>query len=223
MLAAVRRASARAVAAAGLLTSLVGLGCRDDPTSEPLDRSEDEPAAAGTSEPIPAPPPPAPLAEPWRGIEALAPAPSTGWPLDNVDLATEAGWRIDPVSGGFELAQALSLRADAGAFVLAIAPGEVVELRELGEPGAGPALELVIAHGDGIESRYAPLSEALVHAGLPVSRGAAIGLAAGKTLELAVTVDGVAIDPLLALRQPLHRWPGLLRSLPPPEPQPDSQ
>jgi hypothetical protein len=72
----------------------------------------------------------------------------------------------------------------------------------------------VIDHGDGIESRYGPLGDALVHVGLPVTRGAAIGLARGKILRLSVTVDGVAIDPLLVLRQPLHRWPAALREPP---------
>ena len=35
-------------------------------------------------------------------------------------------------------------------------------------------------------------------------------------MRLRVTVDGLDIDLLLALRQPLHRWPALLRVLPAP-------
>jgi murein DD-endopeptidase MepM/ murein hydrolase activator NlpD len=155
-----------------------------------------------------------PGSDPFAGIEALRPESWTGWPLENVDLASEAGWRIDPVSGEFELEQGLSLTADAGAFVLAIAPGEVIELGRLIEADSQPGIELVIDHGDGIESHYAPLSDALVHVGLPVSRGAAIGLAQGNLLHLRVTIDGVAIDPLLVLRQPLHRWPALLHQSP---------
>jgi murein DD-endopeptidase MepM/ murein hydrolase activator NlpD len=141
----------------------------------------------------------------FAGIEALRPQPWTGWPLENIDIETEAGWRIDPVSGGFVLEHGLSFAAGPGEFVLAIAPGEVVELRPLDEPSG--AIELVLAHGDGIESRYAPLADALVHAGLPVARGSAIGLVAGRSLRLEVRVDGITIDPLLLLRQPLHRWP----------------
>jgi murein DD-endopeptidase MepM/ murein hydrolase activator NlpD len=162
-----------------------------------------------------APSEPAPLqspaGDPFAGIEALRPEAWTSWPLENVDIELETGWRIDPVSGAFVLEHDLTLAADEGAFVLAIAPGKVLELHDDGTEGA---FELVIDHGDGIESRYAPLRDALVHPGLPVTRGAAIGLAYGKTLRLRVTVDGVAIDPLLVLRQPLHRWPALLRELP---------
>lgn len=186
------------------------LGCRGEPTPEPTP-TPDVPAEAIAASDDPQP---APLAgDPFAGIEALRPEPWTGWPLENVDLELEAGWRIDPVSGEFVLERDLSLAADAGAFVLAIAPGEVLELRSEGTDGA---LELVIDHGEGIESRYSPLRDALVHPGLPVTRGAAIGLARGGVLRLRVTVDGVAIDPLLVLRQPLHRWPALLRELPTP-------
>ncbi|MFO7564420.1 MAG: peptidoglycan DD-metalloendopeptidase family protein [Enhygromyxa sp.] len=150
-------------------------------------------------------------ADPFEDIEALRPEPWTDWPLENVDIETAAGWRINPVSGEFELEQGLILTSEPGAFVLAIAPGEVLELHS--DPSDG-AIELVLDHGGGIESRYAPLADALVHAGLPVTRGAAIGLARGKTLRLSVTIDKVAIDPLLVLRQPLHRWPALLRDMP---------
>jgi murein DD-endopeptidase MepM/ murein hydrolase activator NlpD len=176
---------------------------------------EQAPAAASeTSELTPAPRDPgpvhAPAGDPFAELGALRPEAWTGWPLENVDIESEAGWRIDPVSGAFVLERDLTLAADDGAFVLAIAPGKVLELHD----GDAGAIELVIDHGDGIESRYAPLRDALVHQGLPVTRGAAIGLVHGKSLRLRVTVDGVAIDPLLVLRQPLHRWPALLRELP---------
>jgi murein DD-endopeptidase MepM/ murein hydrolase activator NlpD len=181
------------------------LGCRDEATPEHASAS-DPPAgtiaaANDTGSGV--------LADdPFAGIEALRPEPWTGWPLENIDIELETGWRIDPVSGEFVLQQDLTLAADEGAFVLSIAPGKVIELhREASED----TLELVIDHGDGIESRYAPLRDALVHPGLPVTRGAAIGLARGGVLRLRVSVDGVAIDPLLLLRQPLHRWPALLR------------
>lgn len=205
MLPIVRRASAAAV-----LLALVA-SCRTEPSASEgasADTTAVEPERAPADE-RPAPP----VGDPFVGIEALRPRPWTGWPLENVDILTEAGWRIDPITGGFELEQWLVFAAEAEAFVLAIAPGEVTELRSESDG----AIELVVDHGEGIESRYAPLSDALVHVGLPVTRGAAIGLARGRSLRLQVTVDGVAIDPLLVLRQPLHRWPGLL-STPPAQP-----
>lgn len=191
---------------------LCALGCGKEPAPEHAPAS-DPPADVITSDDE-QPPVARPLdGDPFAGIEALRPEPWTGWPLENVDIAQEAGWRIDPISGQFVLERDLIFNSEDGAFVLAIAPGKVIELHSEADDGA---LELVIDHGDGIESRYAPLRDALVHTGLPVTRGAAIGLARGSRLRLRVTIDGVAIDPLLVLRQPLHRWPALLRERPKP-------
>lgn len=103
------------------------------------------------------------------------------------------------------LERGLSFATEPTVFVLAIADADVIEVRR----GPDDKLELRLDHGDGIESHYAPLSDALVHAGLAIDRGAAIGLAAGTSMRLRVTVDGIDIDPLLVLRQPLHRWPAL--------------
>ena len=141
--------------------------------------------------------------DPFAGIESLRPAPWATWPLENVDPLRYAGWRIDPVSGGFERVTGLVLAAEPEAFVLAVAAGEVVAIEPTEDEGE---LELRIDHGNGIESRYSPLSGVLAPAELAVERGAAVGLGAGRSLRLRVTVDGVDIDPLLALRQPLHRW-----------------
>lgn len=164
----------------------------DDPSALPVSEGRDAPAA-----------------DPFASIEALRARAWATWPLENVDLDGYDGWRIDPVHGGFELEHGIVFASEAGAFVLAIADAEVIEVNRLDE-----ALELHLDHGQGIESHIGPLSDTLVHAGLPVTRGAAIGLAAGRSLRLRVTVDGIDIDPLLALRQPLHRWPGQLRRVP---------
>lgn len=190
---------------------LSALACRGDPpASNDPPAGSDQAVATGELEAEAGPSNRGFAGDPFAGIEALRPEPWTAWPLENVDIRKEAGWRISPVSGNFELEEGLTFAADDQAFVLAIAPGKVLAVEHRDQ-----ALELVIDHGDGIESRYSPLSDALVHPGLPVSRGAAIGLVHGRSLRLLVTVDGVAIDPLLVLRQPLHRWPALSRSLPP--------
>ena len=150
----------------------------------------------------------------FAGIEALRPRPWASWPVENVDLRDYDGWRIDPVHGGFARDRGLRFATEGGAFVLAIADGEVGELAR----DEGDRLVLRVDHGQGISSHYGPLSDALVHEGLPLQRGAAIGLAAGDALNLRVTIDGLDVDPLLIIRQPLHRWPALLRLLPPPPP-----
>lgn len=159
-------------------------------------------------------------ADPFASVEALRPRAWAMWPLENVDIEGYDGWRIHPVHGGFALEHGIVFASEVGAFVLAIADAEVIEIIEISQAGEAPRLELHLDHGQGIESHVGPLSDTLVHAGLPVTRGAAIGLAAGRSLRLRVTVDGVDIDPLLALRQPMHRWPGQLRRLPAPAPAP---
>jgi murein DD-endopeptidase MepM/ murein hydrolase activator NlpD len=163
-----------------------------------------EPAAEGSLEPAPTREP----GDPFFGIEAMHTRPWAAWPLENVDILSYDGWHVDATHGGFVLERGLTFASDAGAFVLAIADAEVAEVRR----GADDLLELRLDHGDGIESHYTPLSDALVHAGLPIQRGAAIGLAGSSSLRLRVTIDGIDIDPLLALRQPLHRWPALVQA-----------
>jgi murein DD-endopeptidase MepM/ murein hydrolase activator NlpD len=200
--------------------ALALLGCRSrEPASTEGEAHLGEAESAGGDEGEP--PKQAALREPFAGIEALRPRPWAAWPLENVDIEGYDGWRIDAVHGGFERDRGLVFASDPQAFVLAIADGKVVELRPVeDEDGTAKTFELRLDHGSGIESSYAPLSDALVHAGLPVGRGAAIGLAAGSSLRLRVTIDGIEVDPLLILRQPLHRWPALLRTLPKPPPEP---
>jgi hypothetical protein len=185
--------------------ALALLGCRPEPA--PADGDGEQPIAeSGGVEPTTVPTNPvARPDDPFFGIEAMRPRPWAAWPLENVDITSYDGWRIDPTHGGFVLERGLTFTSEPGAFVLAIADAEVVDVRRMPDD----RLELRLDHGDGIESHYAPLSDALVHAGLPIERGAAIGLAVGTSMRLRVTVDGIDIDPLLVLRQPLHRWPAL--------------
>jgi murein DD-endopeptidase MepM/ murein hydrolase activator NlpD len=190
-------------ACACLLLALAGCRATEPAATDTSEQAPTapEPAAEGSIEPAKARDP----GDPFFGIEAVRPRPWAAWPLENVDILSYDGWHIDATHGGFVLERGLTFVSDAGAFVLAIADAEVAEVRR----GADDRLELRLDHGDGIESHYAPLSDALVHAGLPIQRGAAIGLAGSSALRLRVTIDGIDIDPLLALRQPLHRWPGL--------------
>src|SRR5690606_13830992 len=189
---------------------LATLACREptDVRSSGDDPSPDEPVAAPSTEPQ------APArsidAEPFAGLEPLAPRPWAAWPLEHVDIVGFDGWRIDATHGNFVRDRGLVFRIEPNVFVLALADATVREVpRGTTDDGA---LELSLDHGHGIVSHYAPLSDALVHAHLPVERGSAIALAAGTSLRLRVTIDGIDVDPLLILRQPLHRWPALLRA-----------
>lgn len=187
--------------------TLALLGCRPEPASSDEDEAP-QPSSVESAGVEPTTAPTNPVArpdDPFFGIETLRPRMWAAWPLENVDISSYDGWRIDPTHGGFVLERGLTFTSEPGVFVLAIANAEVADVRRMPDD----SLELRLDHGDGIESHYAPLSDALVHAGLPVERGAAIGLAAGTSMRLRVTIVGVDIDPLLVLRQPLHRWPAL--------------
>ena len=190
-----------------------GLGCGGE--SAP---GAAAPPPADTPDPITEPaladPGPSPRGPAFAGVEALRPRAWASWPVENVDLRGYDGWRIDPVHGGFERARGLRFATETGVFVLAIADGEVGGVTR----DTDDRLVVRVDHEQGISSHYGPLSDALVHEGLPLQRGAALGLAAGDALDLRVTIDGLDVDPLLILRQPLHRWPALLRLLPPPTP-----
>jgi murein DD-endopeptidase MepM/ murein hydrolase activator NlpD len=199
-----------------VVVALLLVACRSDPSpatatdATATDATTTEPRAAdadseGPDSPTAAANRPTKPDDPFLGVEAMRPRPWAAWPLENLDILSYDGWRIDPTHGGFVLERGLIFATEPGVFVLAIADAEVLEVRR----GPDDQLELRLDHGDGIESHYAPMSDALVHAGLTIDRSAAIGLAAGKSLRLRVTVDGLDIDPLLVLRQPLHRWPAL--------------
>jgi murein DD-endopeptidase MepM/ murein hydrolase activator NlpD len=182
-------------------------GCR---ASEPLTTDGGEPDLVASESASDAAVEAGPVVErgdPFLGIEAMRPRPWGAWPLENVDIVGYAGWHVD-AARGFVLERGLTFASDPGAFVLAIADAQVVDVRR----GADDLLELRLDHGDGIETWYAPLSDVLVHAGLSIERGAAIGLVATPSMRLRVTVDGIDIDPLLALRQPLHRWPAMVQA-----------
>src|SRR5262245_53090551 len=145
-----------------LCLTLALLGCRA--ASEPAaSDAAAEPSASASETGVAslAPSPVADPGDPFFGIEAMRPRPWAAWPLENVDIAGYDGWHVD-LNGKFVLSHGLTFTTEPGAFVLAIADAQVVEVRR----GADDLLELRLDHGDGIETIYAPLSDSLVHAGL---------------------------------------------------------
>jgi murein DD-endopeptidase MepM/ murein hydrolase activator NlpD len=82
---------------------------------------------------------------------------------------------------------------------------------------------VVVDHGQNVTSLYGHLSDILVHEGVPVQRGAAIGLV-GNTgqsdaphLHLGIELDDEPVDPLLLLGQPLHAPDAIVQPLPEPQ------
>lgn len=129
------------------------------------------------------------------------------WPVEIVHITSDFGWRIDPVSGrGTRLHGGLDLRGAIGDLVLSVAEGSIV----FAGHDALLGNHVIIDHGLGVQSYYGHLSDVLVHAGLAVDRGATIGLvgntgrSAAPHLHLTIKVDGVAVDPMGLIGQPLH-------------------
>lgn len=116
----------------------------------------------------------------------LGPAPELGWPLALVDVA--------PGGRGARL----HLDAEADALVLSVGPGVVTSI------GVDESLgrTVTIDHGEGLVARYGGLGEFLVHEGLSVVRGTAIGVPLtrddGQTdpIVLELSLDGTLLDPL---------------------------
>jgi murein DD-endopeptidase MepM/ murein hydrolase activator NlpD len=134
---------------------------------------------------------------------SLAPGP--------LPLSSRFGWRSDPLGRGARFHFGVDIPARSGAAVRAVSAGRVVFSGWAG----GYGNLVVIDHGGGVRSRYGHLERALVAAGDPVGKGAAIGAvgstgrATGPHLHYEVRVGGMAVDPLhAAMRGPAElAWP----------------
>lgn len=182
-------------------------GAPDEPTPAAGSTGVVEPAAEPADE---SPPETDPFAD--EGLEAARPRLRFGWPVESPHITSYFGWRTNPITGaGTKLHRGLDLRGSTGDLVLSIGPG-VVQF-------SGHDLLLgnlvIIDHGLGVTSFYGHLSDILVHTGLPVDRGTALGLV-GNTgrseaphLHLTIKLGTIAVDPLWLLGAPLHDYPGL--------------
>lgn len=133
-------------------------------------------------------------------LTARADAPAADVPTVQVPagpVTSAFGWRRDPITGALRFHQGIDLRAAFGEAVTAAAAGRVVFSGEQG----GYGTTVVIEHDNGIQTRYAHLSSALVRAGEIVKAGDILGRAGssgrstGPHLHFEVTVDGRPADP----------------------------
>jgi murein DD-endopeptidase MepM/ murein hydrolase activator NlpD len=139
------------------------------------------------------------------------PTPATGDPVDPAGVAgseglsrptsklTSAfGWRRDPVTGAARFHSGVDLKASEGDPVKATGNGRVV----FSGANGGYGTNVVIEHANGIRTRYAHLSAALVNVGDEVNEGQPIGLAGhtgratGPHVHYEVLARGRAVDPL---------------------------
>jgi murein DD-endopeptidase MepM/ murein hydrolase activator NlpD len=97
-------------------------------------------------------------------------------PMENFQLSSGFGWRIDPITGKKAFHPGLDFATHRGNAVLAAAHGTVIQSGY--EKGYG--LSIILEHANGIKTRYAHLSKAFVKAGDIIKAGQKIG-AAGST------------------------------------------
>jgi len=175
-----------------------GCGSQEPPPSQPA------PAPAPTEE---APPPAPPEALAINALGPLAPTPQMGWPVEVVHITSDFGWRVDPVSGrGTRLHAGTDFRGAIGTPVLSVAAGVVA----FAGHDALLGNHVIIDHGQTVRSYYGHMSSLLVHEGVGVERGAAIGLvgntgrSAAPHLHLTIKVAGAAVDPVGLIGHPLH-------------------
>jgi murein DD-endopeptidase MepM/ murein hydrolase activator NlpD len=108
------------------------------------------------------------------------------------------GWRQDPFSGASTFHRGVDLQGGEGDPVTSTGAGEVIFSGTNGNYGT----TVVVQHANGLSTRYAHLSEALVGVGDQIEDGQLLGLvgqtgrATGPHLHYEVMVDGRAVNPL---------------------------
>jgi Rod binding domain-containing protein len=113
-------------------------------------------------------------------------------------VTSDFGWRRDPFTGVTSFHRGVDLRASEGNPIMSTGAGRVV----FSGTDGGYGTSVIIEHADGVRTRYAHLSAALVALGEHVAQGQRIGLAgqSGRAtaphLHYEVLADGRAVDPL---------------------------
>jgi murein DD-endopeptidase MepM/ murein hydrolase activator NlpD len=117
-------------------------------------------------------------------------------------LTSSFGYRVDPFLGRLALHPGVDLAEPYGSEIHAAASGRVVHAGPMG----GYGIMVEIDHGNGLATRYAHMSEALVQEGETVDKGAVLGRlgstgrSTGPHLHYEVRVDGEPVDPERYLR-----------------------
>ena len=120
------------------------------------------------------------------------------WPVSFTRLTSGFGLRMHPIEQGQLFHAGVDLAAPAGSPIVATADGTV------GRAGwsGGYGLMVAIAHGGGMQTRYAHMSRLAVAPGQAVRQGQVIGYvgstgrSTGPHLHYEVRVNGVAVNPL---------------------------
>lgn len=132
---------------------------------------------------------PAPTEAPAGGPVQFTVAPGS--------VTSSYGWRRDPLSGDQKFHRGIDVRAAYGDDIQAAGSGRVVFSGE--QRGYGTTV--VVEHGNGVRTRYAHLSAAVVQAGDEVASGQVLGRAGrsgratGTHLHFEVTANGRHVNP----------------------------
>ena len=136
-------------------------------------------------------------------LRALMPFMPVRMPLfGDASITSPFGYRADPFLGRLALHPGVDLTEAWGAEIHATAAGRVTHAGPMG--GYGVMVE--IDHGNGLVTRYAHMSRALVEEGQDVAQGAVLGKmgssgrSTGPHLHYEVRVDGDPVDPERYLR-----------------------
>jgi len=134
------------------------------------------------------------------------------------------GERFHPILGYVRMHKGVDLAASYGAPIAAAGPGRVISAGWAG----GYGREVVIAHGDGIQTRYGHMSQLAAYPGEMVRQGQVIGyvgssgLSTGPHVHYEVLKDGRPINPMSVKLsggpgqlegEKLHQFRDALRSL----------
>ncbi len=112
-------------------------------------------------------------------------------------VTSDYGWRNDPLNGAHKFHRGIDLRAAYGQDVHSAGPGRVIFSGEQG----GYGTTVVLEHANGVKTRYAHLSDALVRTGEEIGpqqvigRAGRSGRATGTHLHFEVIAQGKHVDP----------------------------
>jgi murein DD-endopeptidase MepM/ murein hydrolase activator NlpD len=138
-----------------------------------------------------------------KRLEALMPFMPVRMPLSgDASVTSPFGYRADPFLGRLALHPGVDLVEAYGDEIHAAAAGRITHAGPMG----GYGIMVEIDHGNGLSTRYAHMSEALVAEGQDVVQGAILGRigstgrSTGPHLHYEVRVDGEPVDPDRYLR-----------------------
>lgn len=125
----------------------------------------------------------------------------TIWPTDSRKITSTFGYRKDPFNSRAAFHSGLDISADLNSPVYSTADGVVHYIGNDRSPGKN----IIINHGNGIQTRYMHLNDILVEEGEQVEKGQKIALSGntgrstGPHVHYEVIKDGVTVDPKLYL------------------------